>query len=113
MVDIVGPFYKDAEGFTKVQYPPRKVPKRMWDNPEHRKDLVQGGMRLADDINTPSPDEGPKKGRPTNEAKALKEAQEKLAAMEERMAAMEAAAKPTTEVTKSAITTKPSADATK
>lgn len=105
---VIGPFYKDAEGFTKVNYEPRPIPERLWQNAEHRRDLIQAGVMLYDDLNKPPLEDNPKKGRPTNEAKALKEALERIAKLE-----AEVAAKATEVPEVVSKSTKPSTDAGK
>lgn len=78
-IEIIGPVYKDAEGFAKVNYEPRKIPKRLWENPEHRKDLIQAGMRRAEDINEPALSE--RRGRKSNAEKEVEKLRAELAAM--------------------------------
>ena len=110
MIEMIGPTYKDAEGFTKAQYPPRLIPKRLWDNPDHRKDLINAGLRPVNEIMEPAKEEviRSKVGRPTREAQQLKSAMQDIEDLKALVASLTA---PKAEVKTETKSTKPANDA--
>jgi len=72
-VTIVGPTVKNPDGSVKFTQGPREIPARVWEHPQSRVDLINGGMRLASDINEPSFDAPVKRGpgRPSTTQKQL------------------------------------------
>lgn len=112
MIEVVGPVYKDGQGFSKVQYPPRLIPKRQWDNPQSRADLINLGVMLADDINEPSPEvakRGP--GRPSTVQKQLDALAKELADVKAKNEALLAAQPVQTNATNVSTTNDPAPDA--